>query len=125
MDLVLIRGIPGSGKSTMARSLASQGYRHFEADMYFCRNGVYRYDDKKIAAAHRWCMCKTYRSLAQGEDVVVSNTFTRRIEIEPYLEIAEIFGIQPGIIEAKGTWRNVHGVPDQVVDAMRQRWETI
>lgn len=36
-ELVLIRGLPGSGKSTMAEVLAQVGYEHFEADMYFLR----------------------------------------------------------------------------------------
>jgi tRNA uridine 5-carbamoylmethylation protein Kti12 len=35
MKLILIRGLPGSGKSTIAREYVKQGYHHFEADMYF------------------------------------------------------------------------------------------
>lgn len=40
-ELVLIRGLPGSGKSTMAKVLAQVGYEHYEADMFFERDGVY------------------------------------------------------------------------------------
>lgn len=126
MDLVLIRGLPGSGKSTMARSMVSEGYKHLEADMFLeDENGEYRYDPNKVVAAHHWCMRETFKALSAGTKVVVSNTFTQRFEVEPYFEIAEIFGIQPRIIEAKGNWGNVHGVPASVVDDMRKRWETI
>ena len=39
--LYIVRGIPGSGKSTFAKSL---GGTHFEADMFFMKNGEYKYD---------------------------------------------------------------------------------
>lgn len=51
-ELVLIRGLPGSGKSTMAKVLALVGYQHFEADMFFVRDGTYCYDRSRIREAH-------------------------------------------------------------------------
>lgn len=122
MELVLIRGLPGSGKSTMARNMT--GYRHLEADMFFTDlDGVYIYDASKIKAAHEWCQINVKWALERGEKVVVSNTFTRSFEMEPYFEMAKTLGIEPRIIEATGNWPNVHGVPAEVVEKMRQRWE--
>lgn len=123
MELVLIRGLPGSGKSTMARGAMFDGFEHYEADMFFERAGEYRYDASKIKEAHEWCRWKTINALASGKSVVVSNTFTRRVEMEPYFEIAKAFGVEPNVMEATGNWTNVHGVPAEVVDKMRQRWE--
>ena len=34
MKLVLIRGLPGSGKSTIAKALHKDGFDWFEADTY-------------------------------------------------------------------------------------------
>lgn len=34
MKLVLIRGLPGSGKSTIAKALHKAGFEWFEADTY-------------------------------------------------------------------------------------------
>lgn len=123
MKLILIRGLPGSGKSTIAKLLT--GFIHLEADMYFIDHaGDYKYDPAKIKFAHEWCYREAKAGLLLGRDVVVSNTFTRKCEIDPYLDLAEKFGIMPNIIIATGEFKNVHGVPDAVVEKMRQRWES-
>lgn len=124
MELVLIRGIPGSGKSTIARSMVE--YSHFEADMFFVdNNGAYNYDRDKIKDAHEWCQSEAFKALTNGKSVVVSNTFTRRFEMEPYFEMAKTFGIHPRIIEATGQWDSVHNVPKETIEKMRARFEKI
>ena len=118
-ELVLIRGLPGSGKSTMAKAMA--GHRHFEADMYFCGNRGYLFDPRRLPDAHRWCQQKTLEALSGGFDVVVSNTFTQKWEMQPYLDM----GFPVRVIEASGSWPNIHGVPDHAIKRMRQLWEAI
>lgn len=83
-ELVLIRGLPGSGKSTMAGALSRAGYDHFEADMFFMRGGKYEYNATRIRDAHAWCQKMTREALTKGRRMVVSNTFTTLREIEPY-----------------------------------------
>lgn len=124
MQLVLIRGLPGSGKSTIARAMTT--HEHYEADMFFQdAGGAYNYDREKIKDAHEWCQRQTFKALANGKRVVVSNTFTRKFEMEPYFDMAKTFGIEPNIIEVTGNWPDAHGVPAEVVEKMRQRWERI
>jgi energy-coupling factor transporter ATP-binding protein EcfA2 len=62
-ELVLIRGLPGAGKSTMAKVLALVGYEHFEADMFFVKDGTYCYDRTRIRDAHAWCQNMTREAL--------------------------------------------------------------
>lgn len=107
----------------MARAMRE--FEHYEADQFFEQSGEYSYDARSIAVAHEWCQTQTFKALANGKRVVVSNTFTLRAELEPYFHMCKRFWICPVVIEAKGTWSNVHGVPAAVIEQMRKRWETI
>ena len=120
-ELVLIRGLPGSGKTTMAKELALVGYKHFETDMFFEVNGEYRYEASRIRDAHSWCQQMTRQALAKGQNVVVSNTFTQLREMEPY----RLMTGNVRVIEARGTWQNRHGVPVEMLERMALRWEQL
>ena len=119
-QIVLIRGLPGSGKTTMAAVLAKIDYKHFEADMFFEVDGTYHYDASRIRDAHAWCQRMTREALARGENVVVSNTFTHLREMQPYFEM-DAKTIR--VIEAHGKWESVHGVPPEMLERMAARWE--
>ena len=120
-ELVLIRGLPGSGKSTMAREMVADGFVHFEADMFFTVDGVYAYDPARIQDAQDWCQRMTRQALRDGQRVVVSNTFTRLQEMTPYRGMVN----EIRVVEALGRWQNTHGVPAEMVDRMAQRWERL
>ncbi len=119
--LTLIRGLPGSGKSTLARTYRTA---HFEADMYFAlATGEYQFDPTKLDLAHQWCRAQTKKTLLSGQDVVVANTFVRRWEIQPYYVMAKALDVEFEVIECSGNYQNIHGVPPDVIDKMRSRWQ--
>ena len=118
-SLILIRGLPGSGKSTMAKR-DFPDHIHLEADMYFVdEDGTYRFNSKKIRDAHEWCQEKTLESLRAGHNVVVSNTFTQIWEMEVYFKI----NFPTTVFEAYGNYENIHSVPKDVIANMAKRWE--
>lgn len=125
MEMLLIRGLPGSGKTTLAKQYAGAGYVHCEADQYFERSGSYQFDGSKLRAAHDDCLRRAIAGLSDGRSVVVANTFTRRWEMEPYLRAARRRGVPVRIIEATGTWPNVHGVPMEAIEMAKARWEHV
>lgn len=128
MKLTLIRGLPGAGKSTMAKAMveADPSLYHFEADQYFVdASGNYRFEPSEIEDAHTWCFSAARAALEQGSSVVVSNTFTRKWEMEPYLILQTQLGVELEILEAKGNYKSIHGVPQKTIDAMRSRWEEV
>ena len=122
--LVLIRGLPGSGKSTYAKKLDCI---HYEADQFFeTEAGEYVYDITLIAVAHDWCFSKTVRALRRGHDVVVSNTFTKLWELNRYLEIpAMLPDVEIEIVEMKTQYGTIHNVPADKLAIMAARWEEI
>ena len=123
VSLTLVRGIPGSGKSTIAKKIAAAtGAAHFEADMFFMQDGEYKFDVQKLHQAHSWCMNETLKNLANDRDVVVSNTFTTIKELRSYFEIAKTFGIVPNVVLAQNQFTNVHNVPEDKLAQMRQRF---
>lgn len=122
-ELVLVRGLPGTGKSTLAKAM---GYFHIEADQFFTDDyGHYEYDRSMIAQAHEWCRsgCLTALTHHKNVSVVVSNTFTRLSEMQPYFDMAKDLNVPVRVIEATGNFKNIHNVPKAVIEQMRERWE--
>jgi predicted kinase len=122
--LILIRGLPGSGKSTVAKNLASStmGYtRHIETDMFWGPN--YEFDISRIKEAHAWCQSETEKWLNDDNIVIVSNTFTTAFELLPYFDIAKKYNVRPQIILCQGSFGSVHNVPAEVLEKMAARFE--
>ena len=124
MKLYLLRGLPGSGKSTLAKEL---GGRHYEADMFFLDEDTnYKFDPTKLSEAHNWCRHSVMAEMKVGEPViVVSNTFTQDWEMSAYFVLAEEFGYQVFslIVENRHGGKNSHGVPDDKLEQMKNRFE--
>jgi hypothetical protein len=121
--LYIVRGIPGSGKSTFAKTLGGQ---HYEADMFFIDgNGEYNFDGSKIKLAHNWCMIQTQKAMVDDEPkIVVSNTFTQEWEMETYFKLAEENGYKVFtiIVENRHGGVNQHGVPEDKLQMMKDRF---
>ena len=121
--LVLIRGLPGTGKSTLAKQFAScPNWLHVEADMWMVdENGIYSFNPTRLKEAHAQCRKMAELGLDQGKNVVVSNTFTQRWEFEPYTLMTP----NHVIIELTKEYGSIHGVPEESMQRMRNRWESI
>jgi predicted kinase len=123
-SLFLLRGLPGAGKSTLAKSI---GGSHIEADMFFMKDGEYQFDPTKLRDAHEWCRRTTETAMVRGSDkVIVSNTFTQEWEMKAYYELAKNHGftVFSLIVENRHEGVNEHNVPQEALDRMKARFET-
>ena len=120
--LTILRGLPGSGKTTLGEALCARtGAVLVEADQFFISpHGLYEFDRRRIRDAHAWCESRVRELLDKGRDVVVANTFSRLREMKPYLEMGAPFLV----VECKGRFESTHEVPASVIENMRARWES-
>lgn len=149
--LTLIRGLPSSGKSTLARILVASREPCFDcwvkytheswsssgiiamhaADDYFMIGVEYKFNHHDLPMAHRSCLEKTRKDLDRSHNVIVHNTFTQRWEMEPYLQLASEYNIICQVIDLfdggcdnqELFLRSEHNVPLEAIERMRNRWE--
>ena len=125
--LYLIRGVPGSGKSTFANQLLYQGvvYQVLEADKYFINGeGQYNFDPSKLREAHEWCQTRAKLYLLDGDSVAVANTSTTEKEVAIYQQIAELTdsNFVSIIVENRNNTENIHNVPAEKIQQMKNRF---
>jgi len=130
-NLYIVRGLPGSGKSTFARSIAKP-YQIFEADQYFMKKGKYKFDTKKLKEAHDNCRQRVVRRMRKNlfnltlfRTIVVSNTFTQDWEMKFYRCLGRRYGykVHTIVVENRHKGVNVHGVPEDKLQVMEDRFE--
>lgn len=119
----ILRGIPGCGKSTLAKNLIKDKGVICEADNYFISDidGIYRYDVNKIGLAHGWCkdvFCNALESKIPV--IVVSNTNIDPAHFSFYEEKARAEGYQVFhmIVENRHGGTNEHNVPEETLQRM-------
>ena len=123
-DLVILRGIPGSGKSSFAELLGTKAI--CTADDYHVRDGVYDWKPKNIKIAHEWCQRKCRRFMENDVNkIVIANTNTTVKELQPYMDMANRFGykIYSVIVENRHGSKNVHDVPEATLLKMKNRFD--
>lgn len=119
--LYILRGVPGCGKSTLAKTLSDN---ICEADNYFRKDGVYKFDATKLGAAHEYCrtLCLEFMRHSVPK-IVVSNTNTTHKEFVPYVNLAREYGYTVFVMTVENYHRgqNEHGVPPEKIETMKTR----
>jgi predicted kinase len=130
-ELILLRGLPGAGKSTLAKIILqireTDEPEVLSADDFFVNeNGEYEFDSQKIKEAHQYCQFRCSERMRQQKvKIVVANTFTQEWEMKVYYDMAERYNyrVHTIIVENRHGSENVHGVPEDKLQQMKDRFE--
>lgn len=140
--MILVRGAPGSGKSTISQQYKAKHHDSCyvcSTDEYWMRpDGVYDFNWELLGKSHVW---NQWRVLDIAKDnqhtcwdtiIVVDNTNITFSEMRPYINIAMDYGYEIEFVEPDTPWkydveecfkRNSHGVPYATILKMNQKWE--
>lgn len=120
-ELILIRGPPGSGKSTAATFFIKKGFRSMCTDDYFTvynsqtKQKEYQFDESKLGEYHKRCLEQTKTLLRCGNNVVVHNTFRTKEEIQPYLNAANLLGVDVMVLRMASQFKSTKDIPEKVM----------
>lgn len=87
--LILVRGIPGSGKSTFTKRF--KDFVHIESDQFCMQDGKFVWKPEDHIENQRRCWSATRDSLKSGKNVVVAATFTKKEDIRKYKVLAKSY----------------------------------
>lgn len=121
--LYIIRGLPGSGKTTMAKIIAPDN-NHSSDDYFTDKNGVYTFVGAELKYSHWGCSANTEADMKKGvAKVAIHNTFSTSQEASEYFRLAVKYGYRVQVIECQGQFGSTHEVPEHTIQNMRDRWE--
>ena len=118
--LQIIRGLPGSGKTTLAVKRFANLMR-LETDMFFSRKGQYRFTKKLNKEACDWFLDMVDDFCFRGFDFVTTGVFAAHTErLDKVIEAGLVYGYEVYIKTLTTDFGSLHGVPQEHLKAMAE-----
>ena len=129
-SLILLRGLPGSGKTTLAKVLSENNtYPVFSVDDFFTdANGNYVFNHRENHLAYADCVARTEAAMINEIAlIIVDNTFTLEWEMEPYFKLAseKKYRLHCVTVENRHGGHNTHGVPEEHIQRMAVKYKVV
>lgn len=130
-NLILLRGLPGSGKTTLATLLSENDkYPFFSVDDFFTNreNGEYKFAFDKNHLAYKQCEQNTLAKMKEGaEKIFVHNTFTLEWEMQPYFEMASANNFRVFVVtmENRHKGASVHDISNEQLKKMAEKYKVV
>lgn len=108
--MYLLRGVPGSGKSTISNAILSENgidasnifikNQHIlSTDDFFIVNGKYKFDPRKLVQYHEANKMRTEEQMKKGiSPLLIDNTNIMPWEMKNYVELADKYGYETIIL---------------------------
>src|SRR4051812_43953057 len=100
--LYIMRGIPGAGKSTMAKLIAdsTDGVICSTDDLWYDSKGDYNWDPELLEEKHLENQRNVSICMAEAlPSIIVDNTNLQQRDVSPYLYLAKVMGYTVQIID--------------------------
>lgn len=119
-NLIILRGVSGSGKSTFANLIAYPCCICTADDYFTDKDGNYNFDATKLWDAHKACQAKFDDALKDPiiTNIVIANTNTKASDYKYYVEKAEKAGLTISyvVLENRHGNKDIHGVPEETLE---------
>ena len=139
--LIILRGLPGCGKTTFANFLKSQSTDKenvciYSFNSYFeQKDGKYAFDGRRVRDAKNEAYATVSDLMKSGKPVIIVDDCNITIsDVKPYIEDADTNKYSVEIVEVKSPWSknidelvnrciaNGHNISKEVIENMDQRW---
>lgn len=128
--LFILRGLPGSGKSEVAKLLVDNGVIH-STDDFFIVDDVF--DERNVSKFHYFNYLSSVRSMQRGiSPIIIDNTNILAQHAINYVETGRLYGYDIIVVEPSADWafdieelmkRNAHGVSRETLVEMLEEYE--
>ncbi|XP_064208810.1 NEDD4-binding protein 2-like 1 [Anguilla rostrata] len=137
--LIIMRGLPGSGKTTLSWDIMKE-YDYtgevLSTDDYFIDDyGYYNFDFYSLERAHNWNQERAEEAMQNGvHPIIIDNTNMRRCHMEPYVQMGLEYGYYIKFRTTPDTFRcsveELHkrancGITKRVMYRMKKNFEQV
>lgn len=129
--MILMRGVPGSGKTHLAKSLSAEyGGVVCSTDDFFVENGLYQFQSERLEEYHKNNIFRVREAMKDGiKLIIVDNTNIFVNHMAQYTFHAVVHFYEIFVVEPETSWkykveecfrRNIHGIEIWKINSMLQ-----
>jgi adenylate kinase family enzyme len=124
--LHIVRGLPGSGKSTFAKSKLFAGMLVIELEQFWINaDGEYKPDPDRLKDADQYMLRMLSLAMDQKVNTVVTGNFLTNKSIEPIIALCKDKGCNITIWRTVDEYPRTHGQSDATYAAMAKEFEDL
>ncbi len=127
-SLIILRGLPGAGKTTLANVLSENKWPVFSIDSYFTDpvTKEYNFQFDKNHLAYKNCEEQTRLAMETNtKKIFVDNVFSIDWEMEPYFKLASTYNYSIFIVTVENYHnnKNSHCISDEQIQKMAAKYK--